>query len=128
MLLPVRYLDAGCAKWTILDMQGSVVARDGESVAGLEIGSLSVKNVSARPQARCAGGHLSRSQGVPELVIGSQRLVGAFKKLAKPLAVLQKNRGDDGVEYEVLVVIREKITFTTRPKPIVRRTGLTSVR
>lgn len=68
------------------------------------------------------------SQDVPVLTIGSQKLVGAFVKLPKPLAVLRKDVGAGGVEYHVLVVVREKLVFTTRPKPIVRRTGLTSVK
>lgn len=47
-------------------------------------------------------------------------MYGKEMPLEKPLAVLQKNECDSGkIEYCVTSIVRRKILFKTRPKPIV---------
>lgn len=55
-----------------------------------------------------------------------QRMTGEVKKLAKPLAVIQrrqtaengKAQGEEGNELEIVEIIKYKIIFASRPEPV----------
>ncbi|CAO3643255.1 unnamed protein product [Cunninghamella blakesleeana] len=77
------------------------------------------------------------------VTIGHHRIEGVKKKLPKPLAIIHKrdqpqndmdiDQVEDGkqsiTEYNVNVIIREKIVFSNRPKLIVKENlrGLTKI-
>lgn len=61
-------------------------------------------------------------QGVPILMIGHHILHGSVQNLPKPLAVMRKVKaGDEAQEshYSVTAVMKRKVIFKNRPKPIV---------
>lgn len=59
-------------------------------------------------------------QGTPMLIIGHHLLFGKEVELVKPLALLEKVKGAEGsTGYFIKALIRKKILFKTRPKPIV---------
>ena len=65
--------------------------------------------------------HGSQDDGEPRLIMGKNQLVGEEVKLKKPLVVTELSRADnDGREYRVVGVVREKVVFQNRPVPVSR--------
>ena len=86
---------------------------------------------------------MSYVQGVPSLIIGHHLLTGRVTELEKPLAVLAKRspqapelaqdlgktveerygqESGGGTEYEIVALVRRKLIFKNRPKPIITST------
>ena len=81
-----------------------IYSRRTQSPSGKRIGKLSIGD----------GGN-------PIFVIGHHRLEGKFATLKRPFALLRKSsKGDaDEVEFDVATVVKEKIVFKNRPRPLV---------
>ena len=93
-------------EWTLLDLQGGLSPAERQAaLAGLNLGT-----VVTVGQAHT-------------LTIGKHRLEGKLVPIKKPFAVLQKrcSPGETGEEagYAVMGVIRQKLQFKSRPKPLV---------
>lgn len=64
-------------------------------------------------------------QGRPFLMVGSHKLEGEFSKVTKKMAILEKAEGGS---LRVRAMVQSKAVFRKRPKPIVRRKGLSSIK
>ncbi|XP_032086779.1 chromosome transmission fidelity protein 8 homolog isoform X2 [Thamnophis elegans] len=104
-----RAAEGGQAEWLLLELQGQLEARGGGGggLAGRLLGDL----------------HFTQ-EGAPVLLVGHHVLYGKAVRLEKAVAVLRRGvaapedpRGP--AAYEVAALIRTKLLFKTRPKPIV---------
>ncbi|XP_022338440.2 chromosome transmission fidelity protein 8 homolog [Crassostrea virginica] len=100
-----------CPEWAIVDLQGSLETRQPVPLGGKFVGDL----------------HFTK-QNVPILIIGHHILYGKIVDMEKPYAVIVKdnsttndsnNTEKQGVSYVVKALIKKKILFKQRPKPII---------
>ncbi|EEB14087.1 conserved hypothetical protein [Pediculus humanus corporis] len=91
-------------EWGLLEFQGSFLTRDDEPLYNQFIGDLNYNK-----------------DGTPFFIVGHHILYGEEVKLQKPFAVIQKQIDSETkiTSYLVQAVIRKKILFKTRPKPII---------
>ncbi|KAK6632670.1 hypothetical protein RUM43_013440 [Polyplax serrata] len=91
-------------EWGLLEFQGSFSTLGNQPMDRQFIGDLNFNN-----------------DGTPFFIVGHHILFGEEVKLPKPFAILQKVIDEDSkhTKYVVPAVIRRKILFKTRPKPII---------
>ena len=102
MQILVRLADSP-SEWGIVELQGILETRRGRAFEGLHIGDL----------------HYNCTTGTASLIIGHHLLTGKAVALEKPLAVLTKSSSSSTTEYCVTALVRRKLVFKNRPKPIV---------
>ncbi|KAJ9591176.1 hypothetical protein L9F63_027319 [Diploptera punctata] len=101
--------DATVGEWAIVELQGDLESRDNSNIYEQFIGDLHYTN-----------------KGKPLLIIGHHILQGEVVTMDKPLAVLEhkdiaasENEDEKSVEYIVRAVVKKKLVFSDRPKPII---------
>lgn len=115
LLIKIKDDSLGLKEWAIIEVQGDLECNSGSSIGGKLIGQL-----------------IFTSKERPILIIGYHILYGKVVENNPAIAVLQKHRianadplsiSEDqektSTEYTILAVVKRKIVFRTRPKPIV---------
>lgn len=121
--------------WNLVELQGTVEARSGNALDGMELAEL-IRNVCALFHimlATCALATLPSKptpvlarvtcsqDGTPKLIMGKAQLEGEEVKLKKPIAVMALRKVDSGErEYSAVGIVRTKLVFKARPVPVVR--------
>ncbi|KAI9564262.1 ctf8 [Daphnia sinensis] len=92
-------------EYSMIEFQGDLETKSDEALGGKVIGDL----------------HFNH-EGNPIMIIGHHILHGKVQDLDKPLVVITKESDgipENDVKYGVTAVIKRKLIFKTRPKPIV---------
>ena len=94
-------------QWGLIDLQGTLETIDGIS-SNMYIGDL----------------HFASTRKA-HLVVGHHLLTGEVVTLDTPLAIMQRVKHETRPsEYIVTAIIKKKIIFKTRPKPLVKEAAV----
>jgi chromosome transmission fidelity protein 8 len=136
----------GAGQWVVVELQGVLQLELPDKAQAEErerkLGLAGEAGVAAVPtMAGLDLGLLGSEGGVPVLEIGCHRLEGKIVSLKRPLAVLELRRapasapgeGEGGAppeqsgegEFEVVGIVRSKLLFKSRPKPLVGKRART---
>ncbi|KAG5445118.1 Chromosome transmission fidelity protein 8 [Clonorchis sinensis] len=106
MIIHMKSPSTKAEEWLLIELQGEVISRHAESLAGKLVGEL----------------HFS-SQGEPIFIIGHHVLFGRLLTMEKPFVVTKKQQMGDSVEHHVVAIIHRKLLFKTRPKATIVSVG-----
>ncbi|XP_037974744.2 chromosome transmission fidelity protein 8 homolog [Plutella xylostella] len=95
--------EGGVPEWAIVELQGLVQMKKDGTEGGTVVGDL----------------HYHARSGHPTLILGHHILSGKEVKLEQPMAVLEKVTKEDSTEYKVKAIVKKKLLFKSRPKPII---------
>ncbi|XP_047740214.1 chromosome transmission fidelity protein 8 homolog isoform X2 [Hyalella azteca] len=124
MKIPIQFSHKdGEKEWVMLELQGDLECRNNEALAQNFMGDLHYND-----------------EGVPVLIIGHHIMYGKMINLDLPFAVLDKSECEvnsqqlsedcrnntNRTSYKVIAIVRKKLLFKTRPKPIVALAGSTA--
>uniref|UniRef100_A0A1B6DT75 Chromosome transmission fidelity protein 8 homolog n=1 Tax=Clastoptera arizonana TaxID=38151 RepID=A0A1B6DT75_9HEMI len=104
MTILVKFNDSEVLSWGIVELQGELESRVQTMLQSQFVGDLHCTN---------------QEGGIPILIIGHHILYGKSVKLEKPFAVMQRLRTDEKTEYTIKAIVKHKLVFKTRPKPII---------
>ena len=107
MIIPITCPDGkGTAEWFLLDLQGRVLPAGslgaGAQLDGHLLGRLDPAPQTAPGGSSSGGGGTSSggsNSGRFQLQVGTYRMMGFLKPLAKPLVVLRRQRPSEGSSY-----------------------------
>ncbi|KAJ8666981.1 hypothetical protein QAD02_008643 [Eretmocerus hayati] len=108
MLIPLKKPEDDTVQWTLIEFHGTL------------------KSIPKVDQACNIGNIYFESNGMVLMNIGNHVLEGKVMKLEKPIALIKKNiqapnnaaRESEGREYILKTIIRTKLIFLSRAKPL----------
>lgn len=92
----------GVPEWAVVELQGLIQLKK-ETGGPTIVGDLQYYNRNRHPV----------------LILGHHVLNGKETKLEQPLAVLEKTTEGDKTQYKIKAVVKKKLLFKSRPKPII---------
>ncbi|KAH8862420.1 Chromosome transmission fidelity protein 8 like [Schistosoma japonicum] len=106
MIIPIYKPNGKVDEWLMIELQGDILSKTNSPLEGKLLGDL----------------HFSK-KGDPIFLIGHHVLHGKVVALEKPMLVTRKNTTGSSVSYDIVSVVRRKLLFKTRPKPIISCTS-----
>ncbi|CAH8606805.1 unnamed protein product [Heterobilharzia americana] len=103
MIIPIYGPNGEVDEWLLIELQGDILSKTSNSLEGRTLGDL----------------HFSQQTGDPVFLIGHHVLFGKLINLEKPMLITKKCATSGKLSYEIVSVIRRKLLFKTRPKPII---------
>lgn len=94
--------ESGVPEWAIVELQGLIQIKKDRSGPTV-VGDL----------------HYFNRNKHPVLILGHHVLNGKEMKLEQPMAVIEKNENNGKIEYTVKAIVKKKLLFKSRPKPII---------
>ncbi|XP_050664564.1 chromosome transmission fidelity protein 8 homolog [Leptidea sinapis] len=95
--------EGGVPEWAIVELQGLIQTKKDNLSGPTTVGDL----------------HYFTRNRHPVLILGHHVLNGKETKLEQPMAVLEKVEEDGEMRYQVKAVVKKKLLFKSRPKPII---------
>ncbi|XP_059053819.1 chromosome transmission fidelity protein 8 homolog [Achroia grisella] len=95
--------EGGIPEWAIVELQGLIQTKKESLDEPTVVGDL----------------HYYRRNRHPVLILGHHVLNGKEVKLEQPMAVIEKINTSEKTEYKVRAIVKKKILFKSRPKPII---------
>ncbi|KAJ0178251.1 hypothetical protein K1T71_006074 [Dendrolimus kikuchii] len=95
--------ESGVPEWAIVELQGLVQMKKETPSEPTTVGDL----------------HYYNRNRHPVLVLGHHVLNGKEIKLEHPMAVIEKVTDNGRTHYKVKAVVKKKLLFKSRPKPII---------
>ena len=95
--------EGGVPEWAIVELQGLIQTKKEGITEATVVGDL----------------HYSNRNKHPVLVLGHHILNGKEQKLEQPMAVIEKVVVEDKTSYKVKAIVKKKLLFKSRPKPII---------
>ncbi|XP_026499220.1 chromosome transmission fidelity protein 8 homolog [Vanessa tameamea] len=90
-------------EWALVELQGLIQMKEEKRNGPTVVGDLHYFNRSRHPV----------------LVLGHHVLNGKEVKLEQAMAVMEKVNEEDKVSYRVKAIVKKKLLFKSRPKPII---------
>lgn len=95
--------ESGVPEWAIVELQGLIQMKKESPTGPTVIGDL----------------HFYNRNKHPVLILGHHVLNGKEVKMEQPMAVIEKVTDDSKTQYKVKAVVKKKLIFKSRPKPII---------
>ncbi|XP_045766932.1 chromosome transmission fidelity protein 8 homolog [Maniola jurtina] len=95
--------EGGIPEWAIIELQGLVQMKKENQNEPTVVGDL----------------HYFSRNRQPVLILGHHVLNGKEVKLEQPMAVIEKATDGDNHFYKVKAIVKKKLLFKSRPKPII---------
>ncbi|XP_039755959.1 chromosome transmission fidelity protein 8 homolog [Pararge aegeria] len=95
--------EAGVPEWAIIELQGLIQMKKENQNEATLVGDL----------------HYFNRNRHPVLILGHHVLNGKEVKLEQPMAVIEKTNDGDKNSYKLKAIVKKKLLFKSRPKPII---------
>lgn len=95
--------EGGVPEWALIELQGLIQMKKEKQSGPSVVGDL----------------HYFNRNRHPVLVLGHHVLNGKEVKLEQPMAVMEKVTEGEHTAYKVKAVVKKKLLFKSRPKPII---------
>ncbi|CAH8636705.1 unnamed protein product [Heterobilharzia americana] len=119
MIIPIYGPNGEVDEWLLIELQGDILSKTSNSLEGRTLGDLHFSQQVQLFYFIFCNLYFFFQTGDPVFLIGHHVLFGKLINLEKPMLITKKCATSGKLSYEIVSVIRRKLLFKTRPKPII---------